>query len=106
MNVINYKRWMEEIGFEDVVEKSFHWPTNTWVKGRYHKQIAAYFQADMLNGIEGMSLKVIGQLGWTADEIRAFLVGVRKDLQDTSITAYVPMLVFFHLMDSQLLITN
>jgi len=52
----------------------------------------------MLNGIEGASLKVIGQLGWTADEIRAFLVGVRKDLQDTSITCYELMCVFFHLI--------
>ena len=82
---------MEEVGFEDVVEKDFYWPTSAWTKGKYYKQIAALFQADMLNGLEGMSLKVIGVLGWTVDEIRAFIVGVRKDLQDTSITAYEHM---------------
>jgi hypothetical protein len=90
-NAIHYKRWMEEVGFEDVVEKSFYWPTSPWAKGKYYKEVAALFQADMLNGLEGMSLKVIGQLGWTADKIRDFLVGVRKDLQDTSVTCYVPM---------------
>jgi hypothetical protein len=42
-----------------------------------------------MNGIEGMSLKVIGNLGWTAEQIREFLVGVKRDIQDTSITAYV-----------------
>jgi hypothetical protein len=86
---------MEEVGFVDVVEKSFYWPTNSWAKGSYYKRIGALFQADMLNGLEGISLKVIGILGWTADEIRDLLPGVRKDLQDTSITAYVPMCVFF-----------
>jgi hypothetical protein len=94
-NVVNYKRWMEEVGFVDVVEKSFYWPTSSWAKGSYYKQIGALFQADMLNGLEGMSLKVIGTLGWTADEIRDLLPGVIKDLQATSITAYVPMCVFF-----------
>lgn len=63
MNVVNYKRWMEEQGFEDVVEKTFYWPTSTWVEGRYYKLVAAYFQAHILNGIEGMSLKVIRPLG-------------------------------------------
>ncbi|KUJ18903.1 S-adenosyl-L-methionine-dependent methyltransferase, partial [Mollisia scopiformis] len=94
-NVLNYKRWLTEVGFEDVVEKSFYWPTNKWVKGKHNKQIAAFFQADMLNGIEGMSLKVIGQLGWTADEIRSFLVGVKNDLKDTSIPAYLSIKVVY-----------
>ena len=80
--MVDYKRWMEELGFETVVEKTFYWPTNAWAKGRHYKHVGAYFQADILNGIEGMSLKVIGQLGWTADEIRGFLPEVKKDLQD------------------------
>jgi hypothetical protein len=90
-NAVHYKRWMEEVGFEDVVEKDFYWPTSPWAKGKYYKQIAALFQADMLNGLEGVSLKVLGVLGWSADEIRAFIVRVGKDLQDTSITSYEHM---------------
>jgi hypothetical protein len=105
-NSIHYKRWMEEVGFEDIVEKSFYWPTSTWAKGRYYKELAAFFQADLLNGLEGASLKIIGQLGWTPEEIRAFIVGVKKDVQDTSITCYAPMCVFLYLMKSQLLITD
>jgi hypothetical protein len=82
---------MEEIGFENVVEKSFYWPTSPWAKGTYYKQIGAIWQADLLNGVEGASLKILGQLGWTTDEIRAFLIGVMKDLQNPSITCYCPM---------------
>ncbi|TVY64307.1 putative methyltransferase tdiE, partial [Lachnellula suecica] len=33
----NYARWMEEAGFESVVERRFAWPSNTWPKGRKQK---------------------------------------------------------------------
>jgi hypothetical protein len=89
MNVKNYKGWMEEVGFEDVVEKTFYWPINTWARGGYFKELGAFFQQDLMNGIEGMSLKVVGNLGWTAEQIREFLVGVKRDIQDPSITGYV-----------------
>jgi hypothetical protein len=49
----------------------------------------------MLNGIEGMSLKIIGQLGWTPDAIREFIVGVRRDLCDPSITSYMNIRVVY-----------
>lgn len=82
---------MEEIGFEDVVEKSFYWPSSSWARGKYFKQIAMYFQEDILNGLEAISLRVMGLLGWSVDEIRAFLPAVRKDLKDTSVHAFLPM---------------
>jgi hypothetical protein len=90
-NVKNYKRWMEEIGFEDVVEKHFYWPLNGWAKGSYYKQIAAYANADFLNGLEGLSLKVYGSMGWSAEKVQAYLVDVKKDVNDISVHCYVPM---------------
>lgn len=90
-NVQHYKRWMEELGFEDVVEKKFYWPTSAWAKGEYYKTVAAWWQTDLLAGIEGISLKVMGVMGWEADKVREFLVDVRKDVKDTSIHAYLPM---------------
>jgi hypothetical protein len=90
-NAQYYKKWMEEIGFEGVIEKRFFWPTNTWAKGKYYKTIGAYFQADLLRGLEGISLKVMKVLDWTTEEIQAFLPGVRTSLKDTSIHAYCAM---------------
>lgn len=90
-NVKHYKRWMEEIGFEDVNEKTFYWPINPWAKGKYFKQIALYAQADFLNGLEGMSLKVMGSMGWPAEDVQKYLIGVRKDVKDTAIHCYCPM---------------
>jgi hypothetical protein len=82
---------MEEIGFEGVVERNFYMPTNPWAKGEYFKQIGALLEENYTKGIEGMSLRVIGALGWTAEEIREFLAQVKRDIQDPSITCYTRM---------------
>jgi hypothetical protein len=50
-----------------VVEKKYYWPLNKWPKGDYYKQISVYAQADLLNGLDGMSLKLMGLMGWSAD---------------------------------------
>jgi Methyltransferase domain len=91
-NTLHYAEWMREIGFEDVVEKNFYWPTSPWAKGEYFKQVAIYFQEDMLNGLEGISMKVLTRfMGWTAEEVKALLVGVKRDFKDRSIHAYLSM---------------
>ena len=90
-NAQHYKRWLKEAGFENVVEKHYYWPTSGWPKGKYYKQIAAYWQEDLLSGLEAISLKVMGLMGWSAEEIRVFLEDVVKDVKDTSIHAYLPM---------------
>ncbi|KAI0884172.1 S-adenosyl-L-methionine-dependent methyltransferase [Annulohypoxylon maeteangense] len=88
-NVKNYRRYFEEAGFEDIVEKRFYWPTSPWAKGLYFKLVAAYFQEDMLAGIEGMSLKVLGGLGMSTDEVKGFVEEVKRDFRDTSVHAYL-----------------
>ena len=90
-NAPNYARWMREIGFEDVVEKKFYWPTSQWPKGRYLKEVAFYFQEDMLRALEAMSLKVMTVAGWSTEEIQAFLPAVRADIKDTSLHTYFDM---------------
>ena len=69
----HYRRYMEEAGLEDIVEKTFYWPTSVWARGRYFKDVATYFQEDLLNALEGVSLKVMGALGWSVEEILVFL---------------------------------
>ncbi|KAI2641359.1 S-adenosyl-L-methionine-dependent methyltransferase [Hypomontagnella submonticulosa] len=88
-NVQNYNRYFQEAGFENIVEKRFYWPTSPWAKGRYFKTVAAYFQEDMLVGLEGMSLKVLGVLGMTPDQIREFVEEVKNDFRNTNIHAYL-----------------
>jgi hypothetical protein len=82
---------MREIGFEDVVEKRFYWPTNPWAKGAYFKTVGRYTLEDLSNGLEAISFKVLGVLGWTIDEINPFLELVRKELRDPNIHCYCNM---------------
>jgi hypothetical protein len=90
-NVQHYKRWMEKIGFKDVVEKSFYWPTSQWARGEYFKDIAMLHQENTLRGLEALSLKVMGSIGWSAEEVQVFLTDVRSDVKNTSIHAFLPM---------------
>ncbi|KAK6951648.1 hypothetical protein Daesc_006171 [Daldinia eschscholtzii] len=88
-NVKNYRRYFEEAGFENIVEKRFYWPTSPWAKGQYYKTVATYFQEDLLTGLEGISLKVLGVLGLSPEQVREFVEDVKKDLRSTSIHAYI-----------------
>ena len=90
-NVQYYNSWLEEIGFEDVVQKTFYWPVGPWAEGEYFKQVGKLFQADLLHSLEGISLKMMGLTGWSGDEIKDFIEGLRKALLDTSIHGYLPM---------------
>jgi hypothetical protein len=84
-NVPKYKQWLEEIGFEDVVEKKYYWPLSAWPEEDYYKLISTYAQADLLNGLDGMSLKLLGFLGWSAEKVQEFLVGVKADVKNTAL---------------------
>jgi hypothetical protein len=38
-----------------------------------------------------MSLKLMGLMGWSAEEVKAFLVSVKEDVKNTSLHAYAPV---------------
>ena len=52
----------------------------------------------MLNGIEGRSLKIIGQLGIIADEICAFSPGLVKDVQENFNACYPSLCIVLDLV--------
>jgi hypothetical protein len=91
-NVQYYAQWMRELGFEEVVEKDFYWPTNAWPKGNYLKKLSVYFQQNFLPNIEDVSMKLFtNYLGWTPEQVTTFLASVKKDFKDKSIHAYMPV---------------
>lgn len=90
-NVPHYAEYMRQIGFEDVVERRFYWPLSPWAKGKYYKDIAILAQQDALHAVGGISLKVIGALGWSVEEIKAFIPLVKEEIMNRGIHAYVPV---------------
>ena len=90
-NVPKFKEWLEEIGFEDVVERKYYWPLSNWAQGEYYRRVSVFAQAALLNGLDGMSLKLMGLMGWEAERVKEFLVGVREDVRDERLRAYADM---------------
>jgi hypothetical protein len=91
-NAEHYAQWMRELGFEDVVEKDYYWPSSPWAKGEHLKRIAEIFRHDMTGNIDGLTMRTYTQvLGWTPEEVKAFTPLVVKDFYDLSIHAYMPM---------------
>ncbi|THV49750.1 hypothetical protein BGAL_0181g00230 [Botrytis galanthina] len=89
-NSRHYGKWMAEAGFVDIVEKHFFWPCNPWVGGEKEKLLAMWTQQNLLDGIEGMTMRnLTAGLGWTPEQVEMLLVGVRKDLQNKRINFYV-----------------
>ena len=88
-NAHNYRQWLQELGYRDVVEIKERLPLSPWAKGKRMKYLSLWLQHDMLSGLEGMSMALFTRvLGWEAEAVKTFLVAVRKDIQDTSIHAY------------------
>jgi hypothetical protein len=83
-----YKRWMEEIGFVNVQERLYRWPTNTWPKDPYLKKLGFWFHHDLLELMNGLKTVLNKGLGWSIEQAEVFLVDVRKDVKNRNIHAY------------------
>lgn len=89
-----HKEELIRAGFENVRLKHFKWPTNRWPKDRKNKEVGLWTLANIDRGLEGLSMALLTRgLGWTKEEVVAYLPGVRKDLRSSRIHAYWPMYV-------------
>jgi len=90
-NTKKYKGWMEEIGFVDVREELLYWPVNTWPRDPHLKKLGLWFQHDLLEGLNSTRAVLTRGLGWSNEEVEAFLIDVRKDIKDRNEHAYAIM---------------
>jgi len=88
----DYARWMQEAGFEGVVERRFAWPSNTWPKGRKQKLLGLWSMSNFLEGLPAISMAIMTRAhGMTREEVEVGMVDVRKDIKSKAIHAYVPV---------------
>lgn len=88
----NYANWMREAGFVNVQSHVFRWPMNSWPKDKKYKKLGLWSLANSLDGLEGFSMAYFTRvLGWQADEVQIFLIGVRDDMKNRQIHSYCPM---------------
>lgn len=90
--VQNYKRWFEEVGFNDVVERHFYWPMNPWAKGKRMKTIGLLSMQNALEGTNSISMAIMTRvLGKSLDEVESELEKVKQNIRDSSIHSYWPV---------------
>ncbi|KAF8860002.1 S-adenosyl-L-methionine-dependent methyltransferase [Acephala macrosclerotiorum] len=89
-NAAHYKYWLQGIGFESVVEKKEYCPLSPWAKGKKSKYMSLWLAHNMSIGIEAWSLALFTRvLGWEKSRLDKLLEGVKEDIKNTKIHAYL-----------------
>jgi hypothetical protein len=87
-----YKKYMIDAGFEDVVEIIYRWPSNQWPKDAKYKELGAWNLLNIDSEVEGMTRALFTRgLGWSPEEVQVFLADVRKDMRNRNMHTYWPM---------------
>ncbi|KAK1541792.1 hypothetical protein CPAR01_05179 [Colletotrichum paranaense] len=92
VNVLSLVEVMREIGYVNVTYSTFKWPLNTWPKDEHYQTLGHFNHENYMEGIEGFTLAPFTRaLKWSREAIDMFLVGVRNDLRNRYIHAYIPI---------------
>ena len=83
------RAFMEEAGFEHIVERNFHLPCGGWSSDPRLKEVGQYNLAFMDESLEGFALFLLKEvMGWEYIEIQLFVAKMRKACRDSSIRPY------------------
>ncbi|KAK6222972.1 methyltransferase [Colletotrichum tabaci] len=75
--------WVRDAGFENMFHKRMKMPIGPWPKDRHHQELGWINLSQVLQGLEGFSMRVLtGVLDWTAEEVQVLLAQVRKELKN------------------------
>lgn len=87
------RSYAEAAGFINIREEMFKIPLGPWPKDPELKQIGLIDLVQLLDGLEGFSLKTLEALEWSRNEIEVFLASVRRDMKSGGFHAYAPLYV-------------
>ncbi|EXA31046.1 hypothetical protein FOVG_17642 [Fusarium oxysporum f. sp. pisi HDV247] len=83
---------MGKVGFTNIVETRFKWPSNCWPKDKKYKELGAWNNENTRLVFESVTLAPLTRgLDWTIEEVNVLLADVRKELNDPNIHAYWPI---------------
>ncbi|KAF6828172.1 hypothetical protein CPLU01_08651 [Colletotrichum plurivorum] len=84
----------DNTGLINIHHQPFRIPVGPWPKDPHMKDIGMWELVQLLDGLEAFSLRLLtGALGWTKEEVLGLLAGVRKDLKDPKIHAWLHLYV-------------
>jgi len=88
--------WIQDAGFEDVVEKRCKWPLGPWPKDPKLKELGIWARAHTDAGLENWCLALLTRvLGWSYEQVQVHIAAARKDLWDKSIHGIHEMRVVY-----------
>jgi hypothetical protein len=88
--VAKYKQYLEEAGFEDVVEKRYEWRLGKWAKGERMKVLGELYREDLLSVLEPFSIAVMTRgLGMGGEEVKRLLEDVKEDIMSDKNHVYI-----------------
>ncbi|RYP28266.1 hypothetical protein DL767_007296 [Monosporascus sp. MG133] len=85
---VSLEKWVKEAGFKNVTHHRFRFPIGPWPRDPKMKEIGMYNLSQVLQGLEGFSLRLFCDvLGWRQEEVLVLTSKVRKELKNRSIHA-------------------
>lgn len=80
----------DNTGLVNIHHQPFRIPVGPWPKDPHMKDIGMWELVQLLDGLEAFSLRLLtAALGWTKEEVLGLLDGVRKDLKNPKIHAWL-----------------
>ncbi|KXT02650.1 hypothetical protein AC578_1143 [Pseudocercospora eumusae] len=92
----HFEEWMREAGFVDIQTRMFMWPSNSWPKDAFMKELGRWNQVNIIDGLEAFCMALLTRaLGWQKSEVDIFVAKIAADFRNKKIHAYFPMPVVF-----------
>jgi len=88
---LQIRKWVEEAGFVNVHEQKFKLPIGPWAKDPQMKELGMINIAQLLDGLEALSLRPLSMAGYSEAEITILVAQVRKELKSKAFHAYFTM---------------
>ncbi|KAK0636396.1 S-adenosyl-L-methionine-dependent methyltransferase [Bombardia bombarda] len=84
--------WFDDIGFVNITQLQYHWPSNSWPRDKKLKEIGLWTNTNVSSGMDTFILAYATRiLGWSNEQVQVLAAQARKDLNDRTIHAYWPM---------------
>ncbi|KAJ9131243.1 Sam dependent methyltransferase [Pleurostoma richardsiae] len=92
--VLHYS--IKAAGLVNVEERIFKVPIGYWTKNKELKVVGVLNRTFLLAGLEGFALRGLTRiLGWSLDEVQAYLAKVREALEDPEIHSYLYLRIVY-----------
>jgi hypothetical protein len=82
------------MGFENVTERKYSVPWNSWPPGKQDKKTGALLGLSICTSLSFVSMALLPKiLGWTAEATEALVAECLKNINDTRIHGYLTLCV-------------